>query len=204
VSPRLIAQGLAAAVNSDSPATIKWRQKFGASPDLGSIRPGAAHATRYHRTIFKALQGIFDGELTNGQIEQEINTGIHRVDIMFDNSAEAGFFAEIRNRFKLQSNYVPAECKNYAADLGSPEYDQLSGRLNDDIGRVGLLVFREIADAKKALAHQQAKWKKGDVLILLDDSDVLRMHKARHDGRPDVVDDILRQKVRQLKLNTVK
>ena len=204
VSPRLIAQTLAVAVNADSPPTLKWRRKFGTSPNLGAIKSGASEATRYHRTIFEALNGIFDGVLSNGHIEQEINTGIHRVDIMFDNFAKTGFFADVAKRLDLKSNYVPAECKNYTADLGSPEYDQLSGRLNDDIGHVGLLVFRKITDSKKALAHQQAKWKKRDLLILLDDNDILRMHKARFDGKPEDIDALLWEKVRQLKLNSVK
>ena len=95
-------------------------------------------------------------------------------------------------------------CKNYTDDLGSAEYDQLSGRLNNQIGRVGLLVFRKIDDPKKALEHRKAKWEKRELIIMLDDSEILRMHKARHAGKPNDVDALLWQKVRQLKLNSVK
>lgn len=204
VSPRLIAQALLGAVTEASPATLSWRETFGKPPTLAAVKAGAVQAGRYHRIIFEALRGVFDGVLSNGRIEQEINRGIHRVDIMFDNFADDGFFAAVRNRLQLESNYVPAECKNYTVDLRSPEYDQLSGRLNDEIGRVGLLVFRKITDPKKALEHQQAKWKKGDLLILLDDNDVLRMHKARYDGRPSEVDAALWEKVRSLRLNSTR
>jgi hypothetical protein len=204
VHPRLVAQALLAAINDDSPATLKWRETFGKTPNLAAIKPGAMQAGRYHRTIFGIMKGIFDGVLSNGRIEQEINRGIHRVDIMFDNFAHSGFFDEVRSQLKLESNYVPTECKNYNDDLGSPEYDQLSGRLNDDVGRVGLLVLRKINDPTKALAHREAKWKKRELIILLDDADILRMHKARFDGRPGDIDTLLWEKVRQLRLNSTK
>ncbi|HBB87602.1 MAG TPA: hypothetical protein DC047_08305 [Blastocatellia bacterium] len=204
VSARLLSEALLASVSEDSPATLKWREKFGDAPKLAAIKSGATQAGLYHRTIFAALQGIFNGLLANGRIEQEINTGIHRVDIMFDNFADKGFFAEVRNSPQLSSNYVPIECKNYTADLESPEYDQLSGRLNDDVGRVGLLVFRKIKNRTKALAHQQAKWKKREMIIMLDDADILRLHKARYDGRPGDVDVVFFEKVREIQLNSTK
>jgi hypothetical protein len=204
LSPRFVAESLLAVVNDVSPDTLKWREKFGKPPNLASIRPGPAQAGLYHRTIFAALQGIFDGALSNGKIEQEINTGIHRVDIMFDNFAENGFFADVRVRLKLASDHVPTECKNYTDDLKSPEYDQLSGRLNGRIGQIGVLVIRKITDADKALEHIRAKWAKGELFIMFDDADILSMHQARFDGRAGDVDALLWGKVRQLKLNSAK
>lgn len=204
ISPRFVAQALLAAIADDLPVTLKWREKFGGAPNLVALKPGATDAGRYHRMIFGTLKGIFEGVLSNGRIEQEINRGIHRVDIMFDNFADDGFFADVRNRLKLESNYVPTECKNYTDDLGSPEYDQLSGRLNDEVGRVGLLVFRRISNPTKALEHRKAKWAKRELIIMLDDADILRMHKARYDGQPGDVDAILWEKVRQLRLNSTK
>ncbi len=141
--------------------------------------------------------------LSNGQIEQEINQGIHRVDIMFDNFADVAFFADVSTRLKLKSPHVPIECKNYSYDLDSPEYDQLSGRLNPDI-QMGLLVVRKIDNPTKALNHVQAKWKKRELLITLDDNDILSLHKARFTGRPSEVDALLWGKVRQVSLNSAK
>jgi len=203
VSPRFLAQTLLGAVTEASPATMLWRQKFGPLPSLAAIKPGAAHATRYHRTIFKALEAIFDGVLSNGQVEQEINSGIHRVDIMFDNPEEHGFFGYVRTRLELKADYLPVECKNYSDDLSSSEYDQLSGRLNKE-RQVGLLVFRKIKDHVKALEHVKAKWAKQELIIMLDDEDILRLYKARHDGQISEVNSLLRSKVRSLKLNSSK
>lgn len=204
VSPNLIARALLARIDEPTPATLQWREAFGRPPNLSAIKAGPSHASRYHQTIFGTLRGIFDGVLSNGHIEQEINSGIHRVDIMFDNFSTLGFFAEVRDRLDLKSNYVPTECKNYSADLDSPEYDQLSGRLNDQLGRVGLLVFRKIGDSKKALNHQRAKWEKRELLILLDDNDIVQMHTARYEGRASDVDKLLWKKVRALQLYSTK
>jgi hypothetical protein len=204
VSPRFIASALLSRVTAESPDTLKWREAFGAGPNLCAIKAGAKQAGRFHRTIFGTLTGIFDGTLSNGRIEQEINRGIHRVDIMFDNFADHGFFAELRSRRNLVCNYIPTECKNYTDDLGSPEYDQLSGRLNKQVGQVGILVFRKIIDWVKAFEHVKAKWAKDELIIMLDDSDILEMHKARFQGRLGDVDALLWKKVRQLILNTAK
>jgi hypothetical protein len=204
VSSRFLAKALLAAVNDDLPATLKWQERFGTTPNFGALKPGVAHAARYHRTIFQALEGIFDGYLSNGKIEQQINTGIHRVDIMFDNDSKRGFFKEVRKRIGLESYYVPVECKNYGDDIGSPEYDQLSGRLNKQVGQIGLLVFRKVKDQTRALEHVKAKWSKDELIIILDDTDILRMHKARYDGQPHEVDEVLWNKVRSLKLNSIK
>lgn len=204
VSARFVAESLIAAVSDAAPATLKWRETYGDAPNLAGIKTGATLAGKYHRTIFDALRGIFDGALANGRIEQEINTGIHRVDIMFDNFADSGFFSEVRSRLKLNSNYVPPECKNYTDDIGSPEYDQLGGRLNKENRQVGLLVVRKIIDKNKSFEHVKAKWAKGELILIFDDEDVLRMHKARHDGQTGDVDALLWNKVRSLTLNSAK
>lgn len=59
VSPRLVASALLAAVNEDSPATLKWRVTFGDAPKLSAIKPGATQAGRYHKAIFGALKWNF-------------------------------------------------------------------------------------------------------------------------------------------------
>jgi hypothetical protein len=81
VTPHFVATSLLKAVFAEDPLTLKWRDTFGAVPNLTAIKTGAKHAGKYHRTIFESLNGILDGSLFNGHIEQEINTGIHRVDI---------------------------------------------------------------------------------------------------------------------------
>jgi len=145
------------------------------------------------------LKSIFDGFLTNGRIEQEINTGIQRIDLMFDNMT--GIFSQLASKIGKPSLYLPFECKNYANDLGTPEYDQLSGRLNMDIGPMGVLVFRSITDWGRANQHCQAKLKDSKYLILLDDSDLAAMYQKRHEGDLSGMEGVILDRFRSLKLN---
>jgi hypothetical protein len=123
---------------------------------------------------------------------------------MYDNGATGGFFSDLKKRLSLNSEYVPVECKNYSDDVGSPEYDQLGGRLNKNDRQVGLLVVRNITDKNKAFEHIKAKWAKGELVVLIDDDDIVAMHQARYDGQPYLIDKLLWNKVRNLKLNSVK
>jgi hypothetical protein len=204
VTCRFVADSLLAGVFEFDPSILRWRDAFGAVPDLAAIKPGAKQASTYHKTIFASLNGIFDGSLANGRIEQEIHSGIHRVDIMHDNFSTHGFFSEVRSRLSLKSDYVPTECKNYSDDVGSPEYDQLGGRLNPNDRQVGLLVVRKIVDQRKSFGHVKAKWIKRELVIVLDDNDILKMHDARFRGDPQQVDALLWLKVRNLQLDSLK
>jgi hypothetical protein len=65
-------------------------------------------------------------------------------------------------------------------------------------------VVRKIVDAKKSFEHVKAKWAKGELVIVLDDDDILKMYQARFDGAPDQVDNLLWSKVRSLQLNSQK
>ena len=204
VATKFVARSLLNAAFADDPLTLRWRDSFGKAPNLVTIKTGAKQASKYHRTIFGTLNGIFDGSLVNGRIEQEINTGIHRVDIMYENSANVGFFRGVKSRLSLKSDHVPVECKNYSDDVGSPEYDQLGGRLNDKDRQVGVLVVRNIVDKRKAFEHLKAKWAKRELIILLDDDEILAMHKARYDGETNLINERLWSKVHSLQLNSIK
>lgn len=195
-----LAKSVQVALAEASPATLAWRERFAAiQPQLTGIGTGRKHASRYHKHVFTLLTAIFDGFLTDGKIEQEINTGIQRVDIMFDNTC--GVFCKIAKSILKASPYIPFECKNYADDVGNPEYDQLSGRLNVDIGAVGVLVFRSILDWGRANAHCQARMKGEKYLILLDDSDLAAMYQNRYDGDIRSMEGVVTDRFRSLRLN---
>jgi hypothetical protein len=104
ISPRFVAESLLGGVLGVDPSVLKWRDTFGAAPKLAAIKTGAAQASTYHKMIFASLNGVFDASLSNGRIEQEINTGIHRVDIMYDNFASQGFFSDVRSRLSLKAD----------------------------------------------------------------------------------------------------
>ncbi len=195
-----LARSVHSALSTVTAETEAWRERFAStSPQFDSIDTGPKHASKYHKHVFDLLKSVFDGFLTNGRIEQEINTGIQRIDIMFDNTI--GVFSQLASKMGKASWYLPFECKNYTDDLDTPEYDQLSGRLNPDIGPIGVLVFRSITDWGRANHHCQAKLRDSKYLILLDDSDLEAMYQKRHDGDLRGMEGLILDRFRSLKLN---
>jgi hypothetical protein len=73
--------------------------------------------------------------LTCPQIEQEIDEGRKRIDLSFDNSARDGFFYRLHTTYRLPSQFIFAECKNYGREVGNPEIDQLAGRFGPNRGK---------------------------------------------------------------------
>lgn len=200
VNLSFLAKSVFAALAQVAPETEAWRRCFvAASPVLNGIPPGKRHASKYEQHVFELLKAIFDGSLTNGVQQQEVHNGIQRVDIMFDNAR--GVFRRIAKQMGRPSPYIPFECKNYVGDVGNPEFDQLSGRLNPSIGAIGVLVFRSVRDWGRANIHCQVKLKDSKCLILLDDSDLTALYQARRDGDPRGVDRTILGRLRALTLN---
>jgi CheY-like chemotaxis protein len=144
--------------------------------DLGHIPEGSEYASAYHKLVFRILIVVFDGQLSSGTIEREIHDGRKRVDIVFRNSAERGFFADLFTRFHIKCPYVFIECKNYSADVANPEFDQLTGRLSDKRGLFGILVSRKIRN--KRLMSQRSRDVVSDnrgYVLVLDDDDLTQL-----------------------------
>ena len=74
---------------------------------LEEIAAGAEHADLYHRTILGLLTEIFYPWLTHPVKEQPVDGGRKRIDIMFNNSADDGFFASFRGWSKFTRFFVP-------------------------------------------------------------------------------------------------
>lgn len=183
-----------------APEVSVWRDTFASlHPKLEGIPAGRPGASNYHLHVFDLLRAIFDGLLTNGKCEQKINNGIQRVDIMFENSSH--LFERIAASVNRPSPYLPFECKNYVDDLDAPEYDQLSGRLNKDVGAVGILVFRSISNWERANQYCQAKLKDDKVILLLDDKDLKDLYQLRHDGGASSVEEYIGERWKALRLN---
>ena len=207
--PTISAEFVASAIHSQlqmvSPATAAWEDAFGkVGLRLSTIPVGRRDAASYHDHISELLQAIFDGVLVNPRKEQDLQAKIRRVDIMFDNEAEKGFFRDLGSRHRLKADYIPFECKNYSGDLGTPEYDQLSGRLDAMTSQVGFLVMREVTNWERAREHCQSKLRKKEFVILLDDSDISAMFSLRKNGNIRGLDRLLADKLRSLKLNVAR
>jgi hypothetical protein len=154
--------------------------------ELVQISPGNKAASKYHNFILGALETIFYPNLRKPVKEEALHEGRKRVDIVFNNGGDHGFFADLVIRHKIKCPYIFFECKNYSNDPANPEFDQLTGRFSNKRGEFGVLVCRTIVDQAKTL--QRAK----DVLhddrgyvLVLDDSDLehLLNMRAKQDFR---------------------
>jgi hypothetical protein len=164
--------------------------------ELRAIAPGTDGATAYHRHVRGILSAIFYPGLVNLVVEQEINEGRKRIDILADNVAAGGFFGRLRDRFNIPSAYVPMECKNYSDELGNEELDQLLMRFSERRGKFGILLCRRIE--KPALLLKRCKdavMDNGFFVLAFDDDDIGMMCAAHGAGS---LDEFLDRRMRDL------
>lgn len=172
----------------------EWDQLLGA---VQACQPGAADAGAYHQAVYRLLNVLFHPALTQPVLESELHGGLKRVDIVYTNSAQTGFFSWlVKNGYKAP--YVAVECKNYSADPTNPELDQLTGRFSDLRGNVGILVCRTVAD-RKAMTERcrSAVADRRGFIICLDDADLGSIAAAAASGRATDAD-ILHTRFRDL------
>jgi hypothetical protein len=166
---------------------------------LAAIPTGNAGATAYHKFILGALTEIFYPRLSNPSKEQEVNEGRKRIDILFTNSSEDGFFSRLVHLHKFLCPYISVECKNYTEDPQNPELDQLQGRFSRKRGMVGILVCRSIANPDTLLKRLQDVVNNTEGLILvLDDSDISNLLRLKNLGVPEEVDAYLDSKLKPI------
>jgi hypothetical protein len=160
-------------VNEDIAQTIGTEQidYTSAFEKVMAVQPGMAGAHYYHRAVEELLTALFYPSLGNRRIEQEINKGRKRIDIVYDNVAATGFFDWVGRRYDCPT--VPVECKNYQHDLNNPELDQMIGRFSRDRGRFGIIICRSFTNKDLFLERCRDAAKDGHgYIIALDDNDL--------------------------------
>lgn len=146
---------------------------------LDSTKPGRDHADRYHVIAMHALTLCFYPNLIQPRKEWEINDGRKRLDIVYTNAGDKGFFAQRRDATNTASTMLIVECKNYVKDISNPEIDQLLGRFDDNRGYLGFVMCRKIDDRPLLLKRCQDLAKRRAFIMVLDDDDVLNLIDAR-------------------------
>jgi hypothetical protein len=166
---------------------------------LEQIPAGVKDAGLYHQTILGLLTEIFYPWLTHPVKEQPIDDGRKRIDILFTNSADEGFFSRLVQIHKVHCPYIAVECKNYTEDPNNPELDQLSGRFSRKRGRFGLLVCRKIDDEAKLLKRLQDVVNNTEgVIICLQDSDVTILIDLKRSGKVKEISAYLEEKLKPI------
>lgn len=168
--------------------------------NVTSVQPGNAGATAYHRATKDLLAAVFYPNLVHPRIEQEINQGRKRIDIVFQNSANSGFFQWLSRHYTCPK--IVVECKNYSGNPANPELDQLSGRFGPNRGRVGFLICRSFSgdDARNKFiqsCRDTANDEHG-FIIPLEDTDLSALAELASHGDQRGIDQFLRERFDRL------
>lgn len=163
------------------------------------IPAGAKHAGEYHKLVLGALTALFYPMLIQPHKEWEIHDGRKRIDIVFTNAADTGFFAQRRNDHKVNANTVIVECKNYSNDLANPEIDQLIGRFDENRGKFGIITCRSVDDgvALEKRCRDAASRSQGYIIVLTDE-DLKGMLEAKSKLDDAAIENLLHRKYREL------
>lgn len=166
---------------------------------FSKIQAGPAQASDYHKLIVGAFTALFYPSLIQPHREWEVNDGRKRVDIVFTNAADVGFFAHRRDDQNVNANTVIVECKNYSEDLKNPEIDQLIGRFDNNRGKFGIIACRSISDGDTLSKRlRDASSRSQAYIIILTDNDIIDMLVARSRLEDEQVEAILHRKYREL------
>jgi hypothetical protein len=166
---------------------------------LRAIATGRKTATEYHHLITGILTYIFYPDLISPSLEHEIDDSRKRIDLSFMNSADGGFFKDRKDDPFTRAREVTVECKNYSSDIANPEIDQMGGRFDPLRGLFGIIMCRKIDDKELALARCRDVFRKQRGLILiLEDDDVEKILTQDILNRPQFVQNLLRQRLREV------
>jgi hypothetical protein len=167
--------------------------------ELVEIPTGKDAADRYHRFMMGAITALFYPNLIQPHKEWPINDGRKRVDIVYTNTSDHGFFSQRRDGNNTQASVVVVECKNYSSDISNQELDQMLGRFDDNRGKFGIVTCRSVDNPDLLLkrCRDMASRSMGFIIVLTD-ADILQMLRWKELLEDDRIDDLLHLKFRAL------
>lgn len=166
---------------------------------LNAIPTGARAAADYQSLMVGLLHFLLYPHLTNPILERPVNDKRKRIDISFENAAERGIFARLRQDPFFLAREIMIECKNYTHDLENPELDQMIGRFDPRRGRFGIITCRNVSDKKTILARCQDAFKSQQgAIVVLTDEEIADALAAGPLGRESRLNEIIQGKVRDL------
>ena len=166
---------------------------------LNGIPAGNGSASQFHKFSLDSLTIVLGDRVSVPSAEENINGGRKRIDIVYNNANNKGFFRELNDLHKIKCPKIIVECKNYGSEIGNPELDQLNGRLNERRGRFGILVCRNVDDRKTLI--QRCKDYVNDnnnYIIVLDDADMAELISLSEKPAEGGVDKFLTGKLDEL------
>ncbi len=195
VAPKVVKQTGKIKIVSPNPPKLAVENLYISA--LNSLKRGKK-PYHYQRLAALIISRIFRKSLRNMKIEQKQYGGIKKIDTIFSNYAENGFFKNLVGIQNVKCPYVIVESKDLSFDPNNPEFDQVGGRLGGDIGNFGILVCRDIGNERAASKRCEDFLTKGKYIIFLSDSDLLEMLEHSINGDIQEIDNIMDIKLRQL------
>lgn len=166
---------------------------------LPHIKVGRDSADEYHLFVMGAFTALFYPSLIAPKKEWEINDGRKRIDILYTNASDAGFFSDRRDERGVNANVVVVECKNYSKDIANPELDQLIGRFSDSGGKFGIISCRGIDNEPLLLARcKDAVRRNQGRIIYISDTDLIRMLNWKSQMNDQEIERILFRKYSEI------
>nr|WP_154922000.1 hypothetical protein [Microbacterium testaceum] len=156
--------------------------------DVLAVPAGREHADDYHRAVQHLLNALFYPWLDLPKRELRIHGGRKRIDIVYVNQAQHGFFQWLHTAGDVPAGQVVIECKNYTKPLKNEEFDQLTGRFSPNRGKFGFLCYRGAAGEKVAVTQRcrDAALDDRGFIIALDDDDLSILVEARKEDGPEM------------------
>ncbi len=166
---------------------------------LLDLPSGRSDADAYHKLVQAIFTVLFFPNLIQPCKEWDINDGRKRIDIVYINSGESGFFSQRRNATNTQSDLVIVECKNYSEDIANAELDQLLGRFDSNRGRLGIMACRSIdnTDLLMSRCRDMSRSSTGFIIVFTD-KEILEMLEAKSRFDDGLIEGILHAKFREL------
>ncbi|MEL6693462.1 MAG: hypothetical protein AAFQ12_10580 [Pseudomonadota bacterium] len=159
---------------------------------LQAIPGGSQRATAYHSLVTGICTFLFYPDLITPIKEYEQHDGRKRVDIVFTNAANDGFFHRRLSAPQTRAVSVFVECKNYTKKIANPELDQLSGRFSVRRGHFGLLLCRNMDNRDRILDGCRDTAVDGRGYMLpLEDTDLVHLLGLVRDRNRPLIDGYL-------------
>lgn len=172
---------------------------------LKSIPTGVENANEYHLTMLCILEFIFYPNISNPKKEVPINEGRKRIDIIYNNTANSGFFYDLFEKYDIPAHFVMVECKNYSTDIKNTELDQLLGRFSKQRGKFGISTSRKTEDYMTLIKRCNDIYRDTNNLIIpLVDEDIISMLNGIKEGNDSIGLEMLLSKYTKITFPEIK